>query len=179
MSKTDNPKIDFEILNIARPTKLVIADSSLWGFIEEKPSVIEIIPPMKDIGVSHYFNKNQNNIFNSSNLYLSEVGLTTDLPDGVYTITLKGSDCHEVSKYYLRTESIEIRLAKAYLQTDFLDNSKDTEIKDFLSEIRSLIAGANSAVKFGELVKGTQILSKANEYLKNYEQCGKKDKSCL
>ena len=89
MSKTDNPKIDFEILNIARPTKLVIADSSLWGFIEEKPSVIEIIPPMKDIGVSHYFNKNQNNIFNSSNLYLSEVGLTTDLPDGVYTITLK------------------------------------------------------------------------------------------
>lgn len=181
MLEITNPLLDFEILNTVDPKKLIVADTSVWGFIENDPSIIEITPPMEDKPIVHFFNKNQINIFNSSNLYLSDMTTSADLPDGVYTITLKGSgpeNCNMKTCLYLKTDVIDLKIANQYLQTDFLDNKKDNSIKDFLLDLRTLIVGAESAVKLGNPSEGLARLQKANQILDKKQSCAKQDLKC-
>ncbi len=66
-------------------------DTSIWSFIENKPAIIEIIPPGVVDPIVYNVAKNKTNIFNTSNLGMSNIGVLNDLPDGVYKVTIKGS----------------------------------------------------------------------------------------
>ena len=43
MAILDHIKLDFQILNTGDPKLLIVMDTSVWGFIEDKPSIIEIL----------------------------------------------------------------------------------------------------------------------------------------
>ena len=43
MALLDTINLDFQVLSTGDPKILAIVDTSVWGFIEDKPAIIEII----------------------------------------------------------------------------------------------------------------------------------------
>ena len=41
----DKINLDFQVLSAGDPKILVVMDTSVWGFIEDKPAVIDILLP--------------------------------------------------------------------------------------------------------------------------------------
>ena len=143
MSK-ENTDIDFQVINTLDPRVMPIADTSEWGQIEGKASIIEVILPGEESPIINYFDKSKINIMNSSNLKLictvdcAEVELI-NLPDGIYEITVKGSpDTFFKTRKYLRTTLTQLELDKIFIQLNLTCKEKDTNILDTLYNIESL-----------------------------------------
>lgn len=172
MNVTDKINIDFQIIPTGDPKLLVVADTSVWGAIEDKPSIIEIKIPNSDKVVVHYFEKNKLNIFNTSNLLLSAVGTYNDLSDGIYSITVKGSpDSFCKSRDFLKDDKTKLEMYKLYISLGFDNDDKTKRLKAKLYELDMLIRAANANVILGKSPKGASILKRAMEDLKLYNNC--------
>lgn len=118
------PLIDFHVLSkedYYDPFTLSIADGSVWAMIAEKPSIIEITTPGSRTPVVNYFKKESINIFNSINLSINcPTCLDTELieiPDGIYTIEVKGSpSTFSKKKRHLRTVKTRLEIAKQLIE---------------------------------------------------------------
>ena len=106
--------IDFQIYDSEDPKQIIVLDTSIWSYIEDKPSIIEILTPGEKDAVVYPYTKNGFNILNSINLGLNCSDCNQnllDLPDGVYEITIKGSpDSFYKKRCYLRTTIIQSKL---------------------------------------------------------------------
>jgi len=97
MSVLDTIYIDFFVLPVYDPKVLIISDNSNWLTIEANPSTIEITLPGSTVPRILSFIKSGTNTYDSHTLGLTCLsGDCVDeeyvyLPDGVYTITVKGS----------------------------------------------------------------------------------------
>ena len=173
----DPINIDFQILDTKDPRILMIADSSSWGHIENKPSIIEIILPAEKNPIVHFFNKKQINIFNSLNLALNcvnECGESEliDLPDGIYTITLKGSpDSFKMTRKYLRTTLLQLELDKVFINLNLLCKNNDLGLLNILDEISLLIKAAEANVRFDNIKKAQELYFMAQDLIKKTKNC--------
>lgn len=172
-----NIELDFQVLDTKDPRILPIFDSSIWGHIENKPAIIEIILPGEKNPIVHYFNKKQINIFNSINLNLNcidECGgeELLDLPDGVYTITLKGSpDDFFMTRKYLRTNLLQLELDKAFIRLNLLcDKGELSELK-LLTDITLLIRAAEANVRFDNIGMASKLYTKSRDLLEQLKNC--------
>lgn len=172
MALLDNIKLDFHVLSTGDPKIFVIMDTSVWGFIEDKPSIVEIVIPGSTEVRTYNFVKGKNNVFNSSNLLISPVGEYQDLSDGVYRISVKGSpDTNCVHRDFLKTDKVRKELAEIYVSLG-VDNNKETiEKKKIIQSYDLLIRAAEYAVLIGQLKRGMTYFKKAVKDIKDYNEC--------
>lgn len=170
MAITDKIKIDFQFFSTGDPKLLVISDTSVWSYIEEKPAIIEIVSPNSYAAVVYNFVKGKNNIFNSSNLMLSPVAVYKDLPDGLYKVTVKGSpDSFCKTRDILKTDQTTLALYQLYLSLGFDEKNKD--VLKIIRENKLLIEASEASVSLGETLKGLNYLKTAMKNLKKYNEC--------
>lgn len=172
MAITDTINIDFQHLKSSDPKVLIIIDTSVWGVIENKRAVIEIITPGATKPVTYIFAKNKSNVFNSSNLYLSGTDSQCDLPDGLYKITVKGSpDKYCKFRYILKDDITRLKLYNLRASLGFEDEYKDSDLKDVIKKSKFYLDTANAAIVVGKPKKAMTFLTAASEILDKYENC--------
>lgn len=172
MAVTDKIHIDFQFLSTGDPKVLVIMDTSTWSYIENKPSIIEIIPPGTDKITTYSFLKNRANVFNTSNLFFSPIAVYNDLPDGIYKITVKGSPstfCKQ--RDILKTDKTKLELYKLYASLGLGSEGQDSNTLKIIEEVKFLIDSAEALVSVGESFKAMNNLKLAMKQLKDFAEC--------
>lgn len=170
-----NTIVDFTVEDDCNLNSLAVSDYSIWGQLEGKPTIIEITLPASKTCVTHYFNQGERNVFNSISL---EINCLTDcepeylpLPDGVYTITIKGSpDSFQKTKRVLRTQKTKQKLDLAFVNTDFGCN-ENKQLLSQLLEVKLLLEAAKSNVRLDNDCKAQELLLKAQEQLEKLKGC--------
>jgi len=172
MAVTDKIELNFQFFSTGDPKTLVIIDTSIWSFIENKPSIIEIISPGNTTPIVYNFLKGKSNIFNSSNLHLSPIAVYNDLPDGLYKVTLKGSpDSFCKHRDILKTDVTRLELYHLYSSLGLEKRELDEEVYQKIKNIKLLIEAAEASVSIGQTAKGVNFLKRAMDMLTKYKEC--------
>lgn len=172
MAVTDKIKIDFQLFSSGDPKLLVIVDTSIWNYISNKPAIIEIIVPGEEDPIVYNYLKNKNNVFNTSNLYLSPIGVYSDMPDGIYRVTVKGSpDSFCEHKDFLKTDKTRLELYTIYTNLGLDVNKLDEEVYRKINDIKLLIESAEAYVSVGKIYEGAKLLKRAMEDIESYNNC--------
>ena len=171
--------IDFQIYDSEDPKQIIVLDTSIWSYIEDKPSIIEILTPGEKDAVVYPYTKNGFNILNSINLGLNCSDCNQnllDLPDGVYEITIKGSpDSFYKKRCYLRTTIIQSKLDDLLIN-EYSNCKNCNENNEDISRIlryNDLIAVADAFVRKGFICEAQDIIFKIQKFLKtkNCKKC--------
>ena len=167
----EEPKLDFQVIETGDPKLLIVQDFSSWTTAENRVSTIEIEISNTEQTRVKFYQKNSYNGFNTSNLNLSDFGEYKNLPDGVYTITVKGSpsNLYSIEKKYLKTDKTELELAKLYLTLD-IHQISDKNVKR-TQHIRFIIEAAKSLMRDGQFVKAAEALKRAKEDIDRQNNC--------
>lgn len=171
-------KIDFNVIETDNHKTLLIADNSNWSVIESEPSIIEITLPGMRNPVVNFFDKKSINNFNSVNLNLSCVGggcdelEWTELPDGVYTICVKGSPSKfQETKNYFRTNKIRERFDLLIINSNIgCEGSSKVDFKEIL-DIDMLIKSTEANTRFGDINSASKDYQLASKMLDKYSKC--------
>jgi hypothetical protein len=172
------PIIDFFVYENNDPRTLVVADNSTWKHLVDKPTIIEItLPGYTEPCVTHYFEQGAKNSFNSNTLYSNCVSCKKPsydyLPDGVYTLTVKGSpDTFQETIKYLKTDAINLELQKQLCKQDVLCFKESPFWEDY-EETKKCLELAKAAVVAGQDRQASQLYEMASGTVENL-----KDKSC-
>jgi len=168
--------IDFQVLKTYDPKVLVIADTSEWSVIEDKPAIIEITIPGANNPSIHYVDKNKINVYTSALLGINcgaecEEDLI-EIPDGIYHIHMKGSpDTFEKERYYLRTEKLQLKLDKAYVALGKDINHADKDVVELLWTCKLLIEAADASTRLGEIAMASDYYKQAKRIIDSYLDC--------
>jgi len=171
MAILDKINLDFQALSAGDPKILVIMDTSVWGAIEEKSAIIEILVPGSEKLRTYNFVKGKSNVFNSSNLLITPIGEYKDLSDGIYKITVKGSpDTYCKERNFLKTDNVRLLVGDLYLEDYFAcQDIKDNKMKVLRNIKLDLDAAEIHAAKgnIGEASKGlASVYTRVREYIK-------------
>ncbi len=167
----ENINIDFEVIRTGNPNTLIICDTSTWAHIKDASAIIEICLPTNKI-ITHSHIKEKNSVFNSSNLYLSSTNTYTPLPDGLYTITIKGSpDTFQKKRTYIRTEKLRLETAEIYLSYGRNPNDIPEEVKKLSQDIDFLIDASEAAVRRDEKKQAIAFYKEAQRIFDDYNDC--------
>ena len=172
--ETGKINIDFAVLNSYDPALLLVGDFSDWKHIYQKPSIIEITLPGSSQAISYSFVKRTINSFNSSTLYLncSDCDGYSPLPDGVYTIVVKGSpDKFYRKRYYLKIDTLRLELDKIYVGAGVAYNENDKEYREALANIEFKLDVAQAHTRSGNIRKANAFFKDAQCLVEKYKQC--------
>lgn len=166
--------IDFNITS--DPYWIRIADYSVWGVIENQPSIVEITIPGYSTYTTRYFDKFKTNALNSITLEVNcsdgscpDVDLVT-LPDGIYKIVVKGSPSTNVKeRYYLKTDLFDMEVDKLIITS--IDSGKYMDIESELVEINMLKAGAESNLRFDRIKESGMLFEQARKQVDKLINC--------
>lgn len=174
-------KIDFDVIQSTTKT-LWIGDSSDWIHAENLPANVLITLPGSVKPLTFSFKKKALNSFNSHNLGITCLKgdcteeVYSDLPDGIYTIVLKsGFIDFEKIKYYLKTDRIELNIAKVVVKHGFEYSKQDRDFRDKIYDIDWLIKVAKAHAKLGDFVKADRFFQQAKGLLEKLLDC----KNCI
>lgn len=177
MSLIDKTKVDFQILDSKDPKYLNIIDYSVWGQLEDKTTIVEVTVPGEETPRVHYFKQGQLNVMTSVNLGLTcidecgEVELV-DLPDGIYTITVKGSpDSYNKTRKYLRTELTELDLDIIFINSNLLCKNKDVDVINLITDIKFLLDASAANVRYDNICEAQELLFKAQDLIEKAKNC--------
>lgn len=169
--------VDFQVFETGNPKIISVADTSDWLYAENKPSYISIKLPGSKKEKTLSFKKYAVNNFNSHNLGLSCLkGDCTEetyvhTPDGIYTIKLlSGYEDIEKERYYLKTDAIDLEIAKALTLIGF-DYSEDliNKRKPY-QKIKDCLNQAKDSAKLGDFVESDRYFQEAVS-LFNKQKC--------
>jgi sulfur relay (sulfurtransferase) DsrF/TusC family protein len=169
--------IDFQILYTYDPRVIIVADTSMWGHIEDKPSIIEITVPGSKTAIVKYFEKGTHNVFNSINLEQSckapcDCEELMFLDDGVYKITIKGSpDTFYNTKYYMHTASTQLKLDELYVKANLACENINPQTRKDIEEIEFLLKSAEANTRLSNITDAQALLFKAQGKLERMEGC--------
>lgn len=161
--------VDFQVFETGNTKIISVADSSDWLYAENKPSYISIKLPGSSKFKTLSFKKWAVNNFNSHVLGLSCLkGDCTEeeyvnLPDGIYTIkVISGYEGVEKERYYLKTDVIDLEIAKALsvIGMDFTDKTAK-QIKPF-EKIKDWLQASKDETKKGDFVKADRYFQEAS-----------------
>ena len=170
-------RVDFQIFETGNPKILSVADSSSWIYAENKPSYISIKLPGSKKDKTFSFKKNAINNFNSHTLGISCLKgdcteeVYVNLPDGIYTIkVLSGYEDIEKERYYLKTDVIELEIAKALTLIGFDYNESSSKKIEPYVKIDQFLTVAKSWTKQGDFIKADRYFQEAVK-LFNKQNC--------
>lgn len=173
----ENINIDFQIYDSKDPKYIIVLDTSTWGLIKDKPAIIEVVTPGFTKPWVQYYDKNAVNYITTKTTGLDCEGCCTelsDLPDGVYKITVKGSPekfCY--TRYYLKTTLVDAKLDEL-LVASYTDCDECNIDDDEISKVvmyKNLLEVANASVRRGEISRANKILQKVDKYVKRFKNC--------
>jgi len=172
-------KLDFLVVPTYNTLTLGIIDASTYP--TNPPSVntpwIEITPPGFDT-IGLVFSVDEYNIFTSSNLGLSPVGVNQPLPDGIYHIKYSVTPAYEnfVEKSIIRTDRLQERFDEAFMRLDMMecDSAIKTQSKVELDTIYYFIQGAIAAANNCATIQSSKLYDQASRMLNHFmkHDCG-------
>lgn len=169
--------IDFQVFETGNPKILSVADTSTWLYAENKPSYISIKLPGSKKEKTLSFKKYAVNKLNSHVLGVSCLKgdcteeVYVNLPDGIYTIkVLSGYEDIEKERYYLKTDVIDLEIAKALTLIGFDYNESTSKQIEPFEKINNFLMVAKSWTKLGDFVKANRYFQEAVN-LFNKQKC--------
>ncbi len=177
MSITGKIIIDFQVFDNENPKVLIVDDSSLWKHIEDNPSIIEITLPGESEPRVITFGKNRRNIFTSVILGIScfedcEENDYVDLPDGVYTITVKGSpDSFNKTRKFLKTSLLELELKQLFVTQGLECKDVSKSFLELKQEVDLYLKGAKSNITFNNSQKAFDLYNRACDAMQKLKDC--------
>jgi len=181
MSDTTHVIIDFHVLSIYDPKILIVIDNSKWLDIEAEEAIIEIVFPGSTKSITRTFIKNSANTFNSNDLLAGcehepctdcNDLVYVDLPDGVYTITVKGTpDTFQATKYHLKTDRFQMKLDDILTQIGFDYHIDKAEDRKKINEVEFLMKVANAHIRREDVGKAKKFFDLAVNRLDKLEKC--------
>lgn len=163
----NNIYVDFNVSSSLN--YLSVTDYSNWLHIENKPAIIEITLPGYSSKITKYFGKNKVNVFNSIDLELNCLGGCDDpnrlpLPDGIYTIKVKGSPSTFNKEYkYLKRDSFDLEMDKVFIEV--YKKTYKREFMEKLDEVEFMMRSAEAHLKFDNVELAGSLFTKATELL--------------
>lgn len=167
------PIIDFQILCSRDPRVLMIADTSMWYHIVNKPAIIEITLPATETKVTKYFVKSAVTTFNSLNLGINcecELDCRCEelqfLDDGAYCIKVTGSpDTFNVSKYHLQTAATRLKLDELYVKANLICSKYSNAELSRIQEAEFLIDAAEANARLDNITEAQELLFRAQDLI--------------
>lgn len=170
--------IDFIVFTAYDPKVLLVSDNSNWLHIENEPAIIEITFPGSTKPLVFNFQKNAVNSFNSNNLQLTclsgncDEETYIDLPDGIYTITVKGSpDTFNATKYHLKTDRFQIKMDQLLVQLGFDYDPLVSPQRKKLAEVDFLKKLAEAHIRRQDVGRAKVFFDQAAKKLQRLEDC--------
>lgn len=177
--------IDFIVFTVYDPKVLLVADNSNWLHIENQPAIIEITFPGSTKPLTFNFQKNATNSFNSHNLELTcltgncDDEAYIDLPDGIYTITVKGSpDTFNRTKYHLKTDRMQITIDQMLTELGMDYDPKVARERKRLSDVEFLRKVAEAHIRREDIGKAKTFYDQAVDELKKLQDCFDSETGC-
>lgn len=176
MANLNKIDVDFQVLKTHDPRLLILADTSQWSNILDKPAVIEITSPGSNAPSVEYWAQGKINVFNGQHLGIvcgvkCEDNLP-DLPDGIYRIVLKGSpDKFYKERYYLRTEKLQLNLDKVYISFGLNLEYADFESVEKIWNVKLLIESAEAHTRKGEMGMASDLYKQAKRIVDSHLNC--------
>lgn len=139
--------IDFDFIKTNSCKSIKVLDLSHWANAQDNAAYIEIVTPGQVKPVTHIFSKGVPNIFNNSNLNMSDVkdySYLGALADGIYKFTVLQcqNDPYAVSKYYLQDCTIRCQIARKLISVDL---TCEPCRKELLVEIQDIMLFLDAA----------------------------------
>lgn len=160
--------IDFQVLETGNPKILQVLDNSTWIYAENKPAYISIKLPGSKKYKTVSFKKYAVSNFNSHILGLSCLKgdcteeVYVNLPDGIYTIkVLSGYEDIEKERYYLKTDVIDLEIAKSLTLIGFDYTAETKKQIEPYQKIKNFLSVAKSWTKLGDFIKADRYFQEA------------------
>lgn len=170
--------IEFYVFSEYDPKVLLVGDVSNWLHIEDSPAIIEITKPGATIPLTFTYLKSGINSFNSHNLKISCLkGDCTeeefvDLPDGIYTITVKGSpDTFQKTKYHLKTDRLQRDIDKVLMDLGFDYDPDKAAVRESVFNVQMCLMAANAFIRNAKVQQAKEYYDLAKEELANIIDC--------
>lgn len=172
-------KLDILVIPTYNTTTLGVADASVYP---TNPPVVD--SPTIEIDVPGFgtvmkpFSVNDFNIYTTSNLGISPVGVYQPLPDGVYHLKYSVAPAYKnfVEKSFFRVEQIQEKFDSAFMKLDMMecDRAIKTQAKVNLNTIYFFIQGAIAAANNCAINESTKLYAQADMMLDNFikNNCG-------
>lgn len=180
----NNIKLDFHVISIGEPKKLIIADDSEWGQLSYRDSYIEITIPGFREPITHFLEKNKINTFNSISLGTSCIKddctpELQNLPDGVYLIKILGNpSSYNCEKSYLKTDNIRTKIDKLYAKVALMCDDIDDILMENIKKAEFMLASAEAANRQGQYKMGHDFLFYANQIIDSFGNCNNCNTNC-
>ena len=172
-------KLDILVIPTYNTLTLGIADASTYPDSPpvSSPSIQITIPGFGIVTLP--FNMNDFNVFNSTSLGLTDVGVPlTPLPDGAYTLTYSVSPAYlnYVTKTFYRVEQLQQKFDEAFMKLDMIQCDmaiKKQQMVD-LNTIYFFIQGAIAAANNCATKTADTLYQQASRMLTNFikSDCG-------
>ena len=172
-------KLDIIVVPTYNVLSLAVMDASTYP--DDPPLVsgatIDIDVPGFGL-VSLPFMIQELNIFTSSNLGISAVGVSEPLPDGIYKLkySIAPSTVNFVDKTIIRVDKLQEKFDEAFMKLDMMecDRAIKTQSKVTLNTIYFFIQGAIAAANNCAEVEANKLYAQANNMLNNFikNNCG-------
>ena len=166
-------KLDILIVPTFNTLLLNVTDASVYPTTPPNVSgaTIEIDVPGFGL-VSKPFTVQSANIFNSSNLGISDEGEYLPLPDGIYKLTYSVAPAYEnnVTKTILRVDKLQEKFDGAFMKLDMMecDRAIKTQSKVDLNTIYFFIQGAIAAANNCAVDEANKMYNKADKMLDTF-----------
>lgn len=172
-------KLDILVIPTYNVTTLGVADASVYPTNPPVVSgaTIEINIPGFGV-VLRPFSVNDFNIFTTSNLGLSPVGVDQPLPDGVYRLRYSVAPAYQnfVEKSIMRVEKLQEKFDNAFMKLDMMecDRAIRTQAKVDLTSIYFFIQGSIAAANNCAVDEAMKLYNQADMMLNNFlkNNCG-------
>tara|TARA_R110000772_G_scaffold100223_2_gene200400 strand:- start:3389 stop:3901 length:513 start_codon:yes stop_codon:yes gene_type:complete len=164
------PVISFQVIETGDPERLIVHDFSDWGVDPNIYSVIiEITLPGAITPRTNTYDKNSYNAYDSINLQDNTVRVA--LPDGVYNLKVVATSdvTTEQENKYLKTDSLELAIAKLYLR-EYNKCSACSPVIE-LREARYCLESAKELIKIGQIDKATATFEAVTLVVNKLTEC--------
>lgn len=172
-------KLDILVIPTYNTLTLGVADASVYPTNPPVVSgaTIEITVPGFGTFVKP-FAVNDFNIYTTSNLGITEPGIDTPLPDGVYRLKYSVAPAYKnfVQKSIMRVEQLQEKFDGAFMKLDMMecDRAIKTQAKVDLTSIYFFIQGSIAAANNCAEQEAMKLYNQANRMLDNFlrNNCG-------
>jgi len=151
---------------------MAVVDASVYSVPPVSPEINITVPGFNPVTI--VFSPNQINLFNSTNLELTAVGVDTlPIPDGVYTLTYNTST-ESVTKTIMRVDQLQEKFDNAFMKLDMMecDLAIKKQQKVALDSIYYFIQGSIAAANNCAVDTANTLYDQAARMLRNFSSDG-------
>jgi hypothetical protein len=172
-----NISLDFVVVPTYNLSTLMVVDASSYPSPLPSDPTIEVKAPGFDVAIIP-FNMNGYNIFTSSNLGITPVGVNDPLPDGIYHIKYSVAPAFEnfVEKSIMRVDKLQEKFDEAFMKLDVMqcDGAVRKQAKEELNTIYFFIQASISSANNCAIVESIKLYNQAEKLLNSFikRDCG-------